>query len=211
MPGDIWRQFAGIRLLSVYQMTHPGKKLNFMGHEIAQFIEWREYEQLEWFLLEYENHANYQKFIRDINHLYSENPALWSNDTDWDGFRWIDADNRDQNIYTYLRFGQGNEPGAEKETLVIALNTGVQAFDEFTIGVPEKGYYKEIINSDDVKYGGSGRVNTRQIRAKKVPMHGMPYSITIRMPVVGGCILRRRDPEKRKPTGKKTKSKSKKK
>ncbi|MBO7700665.1 MAG: 1,4-alpha-glucan branching protein GlgB, partial [Eubacteriaceae bacterium] len=79
MPGDIWRQFAGIRLLSMYQMTHPGKKLNFMGHEIAQFIEWREYEGLEWFLLQYENHEKYQKYIKTINQVYKEHPALWSN------------------------------------------------------------------------------------------------------------------------------------
>ena len=187
MPGDYWRQFAGIRLLAMYQMTHPGKKLRFMGHEIAQFIEWREYEQLEWFLLDYENHAKYQKFTEDLNKIYLEHPALWSDDNSWDGFKWIDADNRDQNIYTYYR--KCNTPG-EEELLVVALNTDVQVFDEFTIGVPEKGYYKEIINSDAEKYAGGGRVNTRQIRAKKKPAHGMPYSITVKMPVLGGAIFR---------------------
>ena len=199
MPGDIWRQFAGIRMLALYQMTHPGKKLNFMGHEIAQFIEWREYEQLEWFLLGYENHEKYQQFVKDLNHVYLEHPALWHEDISWDGFKWIDADNRDQNIYTYVRMAHGKNvnPGAkdpDKEILVIALNTAVQAFDEFTIGVPEKGYYKEIINSDAAKYAGSNRVNTRQVRAKKKPAHGMPYSITIKMPVVGGAIfVKKRD------------------
>ena len=182
MPGDTWRKFAGVRLLALYQMTHPGKKLNFMGNEIAQFIEWREYEQLEWFLLGYDNHAKYQKYIEDLNHLYLQHPALWSLDNTWDGFRWIDADNREQTVYTYMRM-------AKDELLVVALNTGVQAFDEFTIGVPEKGYYKEIFNSDATKYAGSGRVNTRQVRAKKKPAHGMPYSITFKMPVVGGCIF----------------------
>ena len=189
MPGDIWRQFAGIRLLSMYQMTHPGKKLNFMGHEIAQFIEWREYEGLEWFLLEYENHEKYQKFVKDLNHIYTEHPALWKDDSSWEGFRWIDADNRGQNILTYLR---KSGDGDDAELLICALNMGVEAFDEFEIGVPEPGYYKEIINSDNVKYAGSGRVNTRQIRAKKKPMHGMPYSIKIKMPVVGGAIFKKK-------------------
>ncbi|MBE6042505.1 MAG: 1,4-alpha-glucan branching protein GlgB, partial [Clostridiales bacterium] len=199
MPGDIWRQFAGIRLLAVYQMTHPGKKLNFMGHEIAQFIEWREYEELEWFLLEYENHAKYQRFIKELNALYKEHPALWADDTSWDGFRWIDADNREQNIYTFIRMSHKDkmeldEGGAEPqdETLVVALNSGVQAFDEYRIGVPEKGFYKEIFNSDAEKYAGSGRVNPRQIRAKKIPMHGMPYSIGVKLPVIGGCIFRKK-------------------
>ena len=192
MPGDIWRQFAGIRLLSMFQMTHPGKKLNFMGHEIAQFIEWREYEGLEWFLLGYENHEKYQKFIKDINHLYAEHPALWSIDNSWEGFTWIDADNREQGVLTYMRRGRA-EAGHDGELLICALNTGVQAFDEFEIGVPEPGYYKEIINSDNTKYAGSGRVNTRQIRARKKPMHGMPYSITVKMPVVGGAIFRKKE------------------
>ena len=195
MPGDIWRQFAGIRLLSTYQMTFPGKKLNFMGHEIAQFIEWREYEGLEWFLLGYENHEKYQKFIRDLNHIYQEHPALWSEDNSWEGFNWIDPDDRQQNVLLYLRRGKAAE-GREGELLICALNMGVQAFDEFEIGVPEPGFYKEIINSDDVKYAGSGRVNPRQVRARKKPMHGMPYSIRIKMPVVGGAIFRKKDNKK---------------
>ena len=191
MPGDIWRQFAGVRLLAIYQMTHPGKKLNFMGHEIAQFIEWREYEGLEWFLLQYENHEKYQKFIKDLNHIYTEHPALWADDITWDGFKWIDPDDRQQNILTYLRRGKDPE-GGERELLICAMNMGVQAFDEFEIGVPEPGFYKEIINSDNVKYAGSGRVNTRQVRARKKPMHGMPYSIRIKMPVVGGAIFKKK-------------------
>ena len=195
MPGDIWRQFAGVRLLAMYQMTHPGKKLNFMGHEIAQFIEWREYEPLEWFLLGYENHEKFQVFIKDLNHIYTEHPALWSIDNSWDGFTWIDPDDRQQNVLTYLRRGRAPSKNEEGELLICAVNMGVKAFDEFDIGVPEPGYYKEIINSDDVKYAGSGRVNTRQIRARKKPAHGMPYSIKVKMPVVGGAIFRKR-PEK---------------
>ena len=191
MPGDIWRQFAGIRLLAMYQMTHPGKKLNFMGYEIAQFIEWREYEGLEWFLLGYENHEKYQRFIKDLNHIYTDHPALWSDDNSWEGFKWIDPDDRRQKVLTYYRRARSTSKDDPGELLICALNMGVEAFDEFEIGVPEPGYYKEIISSDNVKYAGSGRVNTRQVRARKRPRHGMPYSITIKMPVVGAAIFRK--------------------
>lgn len=193
MPGDTWRQFAGVRLLAIYQMTHPGKKLNFMGHEIAQFIEWREYEGLEWFLLGYENHEKYQKYIRDLNHIYKEHPALWSQDCGWDGFQWIDPNDNKQNVLLYYRRGIATAEAEKGELLICAINMGVQAFEEFEIGVPEPGYYKEIINSDDVRYAGSGKVNTRQVRARKKPMHGMPYSIRVRMPVVGGAIFKKKD------------------
>ena len=209
MPGDTWRKFAGIRLLNLYQMTHPGKKLNFMGHELAEFIEFREYEELEWFMLQYENHAKYKDYIKDMNHVYRENPALWDSDTDFSGFQWIDADNNEQMIYTYIRRSLEKNTAGQKlppksaseeekieankgELLVIAANAGVQAYGEYTIGVPEPGFYKEIINTDDVRYAGGGCVNPRQIRAKKKPSHGMPYSITIKMPPIGGCIFRKK-------------------
>ena len=191
MPGDIWRQFAGTRLLAMYQMTHPGKKLNFMGHEIAQFIEWREYEGLEWFLLGYENHEKHQRFIKDLNHIYTEHPALWSDDNSWEGFRWIDPDDRRQKVLTFYRRATGKSKDDPGELLICAFTMAVEAFDEFEIGVPEPGYYKEIINSDNVKYAGSGRVNTRQVRARKKPRHGMPYSIKIKMPVVGAAIFQK--------------------
>ena len=191
MPGDIWRQFAGTRLLAMYQMTFPGKKLNFMGHEIAQFIEWREYEGLEWFLLGYENHEKHQKFIKDLNHIYTSHPALWSDDNSWEGFKWIDPDDRRQKVLTYYRRARSTSKDDPGELLICALNMAVEAFDEFEIGVPEPGYYKEIINSDNVKYAGSGRVNTRQVRARKKPRHGMPYSIKIKMPVVGAAIFQK--------------------
>lgn len=190
-PGDTWRQFAGIRALSMYQMTHPGKKLNFMGHEIAQFIEWREYEELEWFLLGYDNHAKYQKFIAKLNDVYKQHPALWTRDNDYDGFMWLDADNKDQNIYSYMRFGDTEEGRCEK--LVIALNMGVQAFEKYRIGVQDLGNYIEIFNSDDIEFGGSGKINKKVIKAEPIPMHGQPYSIEINMPIIGGTILRRKD------------------
>ena len=217
MPGDIWRQFAGDRLLAMYQMTHPGKKLNFMGHELAEFIEWRDYEGLEWFMLDHENHRKFHDFIRDLNHLYLAHPALWDGDHDWHGFRWIDQRNSKQQIFTFVRKsltgGQSvsSEEAAENagETLIVVLNASAEVYDDFRIGVPEPGMYVELINSDDEKYAGSGRTNrnvTRNINnaeestgmmyrglvdAIPEPAHGMPYSIRITVPPLGGCILRK--------------------
>lgn len=187
MPGDLWRQFAGIRLLTMYQMTHPGKKLNFMGHELAEFIEWRDYEGLEWFMLDHENHRKYKDFVRDINHLYLDHPALWDNDSDWRGFRWIDAENNKQQIFTFVR-----KSLSTGEILIVVLNASAKTYDDYRIGVPEAGMYEELINSDDERYAGSGRINRGFIDAVPEPAHGMPYSIRITMPPLGGCILVRR-------------------
>jgi 1,4-alpha-glucan branching enzyme len=187
MPGDIWRQFAGLRLLTLLQMTHPGKKLNFMGHENAPFIEWREYEELEWFMLGYENHAKYRDYIKDINAVYREHEALWSCENSWDGFKWIDADNNEQGILSYLRYD-----GAEQEEeLLVVANVGLQSFDKFRIGVPEEGEYEEIFSTDDAKYGGNGRCNLEIVASEPEPMHGMPYSIEVKVPVLGGMLLKR--------------------
>ena len=200
MPGDIWRQFAGDRFLAMYQMTHPGKKLNFMGYELAEFIEWRDYEGLEWFMLDHENHRKYKEFIHDINHLYLDHPALWDNDSDWRGFRWIDAANNKQQIFTFVRkslTGSGFDdsdgrssavPGGG-ETLIVVLNASVKTYDDYRIGVPGPGMYVELINSDDERYAGSGRINRGFIDAAPEPAHGMAYSIRITMPPLGGCIL----------------------
>ena len=101
MPGDYWRQFANLRLLYLYQMTHSGAKLNFMGNEMAQFIEWRFAEQLEWFLLDYEKHAQYQHFVSQLNQLYLREPALWRQNYSWDGFKWLEADNAEQSVLLF--------------------------------------------------------------------------------------------------------------
>ena len=207
MPGmNVEAKFAGARLLAMYQMTHPGKKLNFMGNEFSQFIEWREYEELEWFLLEYDNHRKFKDYIADLNRIYLKEPALWSEDFDFRGFRWIDADNRDQQIYSYMRFAHKTEEGrADSDSgaddscdiLLTVVNAGTYSYDKYRIGVPCAGSYKELINSDNDKYAGSGIINKRAIRAKAVPMHGMPYSIEIKLPADSGCIF------KLKPIGKK--------
>ncbi|MCF0143631.1 MAG: 1,4-alpha-glucan branching protein GlgB [Firmicutes bacterium] len=182
MPGDYWRKFAGLRALAMYQMTLPGKKLNFMGHENAPFIEWREYEELEWFLLQWDNHRMHRDYIKDLNHIYQENSQLWACDHSWDGFQWIDADNTLQNILSYIRMD-------EDKFMIVVLNMNVQEIDHFRIGVPEAGNYVEVINSDNACYGGNNRINEAEIKAEKKPFHGQPYSIEIKVPVLGGTIF----------------------
>lgn len=184
MPGDYWRKFAGLRLLLAYQMTHPGGKLSFMGTEIAQFIEWREYESIEWFLTAYEAHGKQQLYTRELNEFYKKHPALYSLDSVPEGFSWIDADNNEQSILVYER------KGANGELLVIALNFTPATYENYRIGV-EKGSYREFFNSDDIRYGGSGKVNTGKISSESKAWHNKPCSINITIPPLGAVILKR--------------------
>ena len=185
MPGDYWRQFAGLRVLALYQITHPGMKLNFMGNEIAEFIEWREYEELEWFMLDYDSHKKHQLFIKELNKVYKKEKALWEADRDPEGFEWVDADNKDQCVFSYLR---KNKTG--RTILLTVLNMEVNPHEKFRVGVPKEGYYEEIINSDNEKFGGSNVLNEKPIKAEKKPFHGQPYSIELKVPPLGGTILK---------------------
>ncbi len=187
MPGDYWRQFAGLRMLAMYQMTHSGGKLNFMGNEIGQFIEWRYYEGLEWFLLDYPHHAQHQQFIKELNHLYLEQPSLWQQDFDWQGYQWLDADNAAQSILLYTR--KGRKPN---DVTVIAINFNTDSYFDYRIGVPKAGRYKELLNSDESRFGGSGlHANAEPVLAEKVPCHGQEYSIRVTVPPLGGVIFKK--------------------
>lgn len=187
MPGDYWRQFAGLRTLLMYQITHPGSKLNFMGNEFGQFIEWRDYESLEWFLArDYEAHGKHQRFVKEINQLYKDYKAFWLKDYSWDGFTWIDADNSNQSIISYIRHGKN-----PIDDLIVVINFTPAAYEKYRIGVPKKGYYKEIFNSDAEKFGGSGFENTELVNSGKIGMHGMDNSIEIKIPPLGGIVLKR--------------------
>lgn len=214
MPGDYWRQFAGMRALAFYQMMHPGGKLNFMGNEIAQFIEWRYYEGIQYFLSEqYDTHRHQQRFIRYLNRFYNEHPTLWQRAFDSDGFEWIDADNADQSIISFIR--RGDDP---KEDLVILINFDVNAREDFRMGVPEWGVYEEVFNTDNERFGGSGVINTGKIKCQDEPWNGREQSIVVRVPPLAGMVLKRtgtlRRPAKKtateakKPAPKKTAKKS---
>lgn len=188
MPGDYWRQFAGLRLLYMYQMTHPGAKLNFMGNEIAEFIEWRYYESLEWFLPEnYETHRMHREFVREMNRFYKEQKALWEINYSWDGFEWRDADNNEQSIISYVRKGK-NENG----DLLCILNFTPTTYENYCVGVSKDGNYEEIFNSDDELYGGSGKLNKGVIKSEKGSYHGQEHYIKLTIPPLAGIVIRRK-------------------
>lgn len=186
MPGDYWRQFAGLRLLALYQMTHPGKKLTFMSTEYGPFIEWREYESLEWFLLDYPAHKKHQNFVRALNTLYKDSPALWQDDHSWDGFHWLDADRRDESILVYRRTGK-----EKTKAITVLLNFQPDVHPGYRIGVPYPGDYREIFSSDMEDFGGSGKHNPGILHAEPIPWHGEKYSIVVDVPPLGGTLLQK--------------------
>ena len=195
MPGDYWRQFAGMRSLAFYQMTHPGAKLNFMGNEIAQFIEWRYYESIEWFMAEdYDAHRKQREFVRALNHLYLQEPALWQRAYGWDGFDWIDADDSAQSLISFVRHGENPD-----DDLVVLINFDVATHNDFRIGVPREGTYQEIFNSDAPEFGGSGYLNEGVLVSEDTPWNGREESLVLHVPPLGGTVLKRTGPAPRKP------------
>ena len=197
MPGDWWRQFAGLRTLAFYQMVHPGAKLNFMGNEIAQFIEWRYYESIQWFLTEeYETHAHHQAFIKALNHLYTEQPALYERSYTDDGFTWIDADNSKQSIVSFVRQGENVD-----DDLVILINFDPASYETFRIGVPREGDWEVIFDSDRPEFGGSGYAGAEPYTcsSEPYPWNGQMDSIEIRVPGLAGVVLKRVGPSSYKP------------
>ncbi|MDR3594268.1 1,4-alpha-glucan branching protein GlgB [Clostridium sp.] len=186
MWGDEWNKFAGLRAFIGYMMGHPGKKLLFMGCEFAQEIEWREYSQLEWALLdELEMHKKTQLFFKDLNNLYLNNKAFWELDHDYKGFNWIEADNNEQSILIFARRSRKDE-----DTLIFIINFTSTVYYDYRIGVPFLGSYKEAFNTDNSKYGGSGQIMDETLIAEKVPFQNQPYSLRIKVPPMATLILK---------------------
>jgi len=185
MPGDYWQKFAGLRVLYLYQLCHPGKKLLFMGDEIGQFIEWRYDSPLEWFLLDFEMHHKLREYVKALNHFYRREKSLWQIDDDWQGFEWIDVHNREQSILVFLR-----KSADAKDFLLIVLNFQSVGYSGYRVGVPAEGAYKEVFNSDSWDFGGSARRNTGPALTEAIPWHGRRYSICIEIPPLGGVIFK---------------------
>ena len=182
--GDYWQKFASTRAFLTYMMTHPGKKLHFMGNEIGQFREWDYKGQIEWFLLDYESHAKFKEFSKDLNFVYLENKSMWEVENSWSGFSWIDADNRDWSMLSYVRYDKkGNAD------VVIVNLTPVGRYG-YVCGVPYDGRYEELINSDNLKYGGTGMINSEPVVACTEGCHNMPYSIRLDIGPYGSVILK---------------------
>ena len=175
MPGDYEAKFANLRTFYGYMMAHPGKKLLFMGQEFGQFIEWDEKKQLDWMLLGYDKHHELQTYVKDLNHFYRETASLWQVDYSWEGFQWIVPDDNKQSVIAFLR------RDAKGKMLLVVCNFNPVLRESYSMGVPNPGTYKELINSDDVKYGGAG-VKNGSVKSVKGPMHGFDQHIEVTLP-----------------------------
>jgi len=189
MPGDHWRKLANLRLLYGYMWAQPGKKLLFMGGELAQYREWNHDASLDWDLLQDESHAGISHWLEDLNRLYREDPAMHELDVSPDGFEWIDANDAENSVLSFLRKGKDGEP------VVAVFHFTPNPRDNYRIGVPEGGHWREILNSDAERYGGSNRGNMGGVDAVPVPLHGRTHSLTLTLPPLGVVFLKREPSE----------------
>lgn len=201
MPGDNWRRFAGLRTLAFYQMTHPGAKLTFMGDEIGQQIEWRYYESIEWFLAKDfdATHGAQQRFIEALNHFYTKQRGLWQNAYTEQGFEWIDANNSEQSIVSFVR--HGDKPA---DDLLILINFDPASYETYRVGTPREGDWELVFNTDEPTFGGSGFPVVDMASSKPEPWNMRDNSIEIAVPGLAGLVYRRRRASSYKPPKAKT-------
>lgn len=183
MPGDEWQRFANFRVLYGYFMTHPGKKLLFMGSEFAQFDEWKDLEQLDWNLFDFKTHRAFYTYSIRLNKLYKEMSCLWRLDPEQEGFEWIDPNNSEQSIISFIRKGK-----RKGDYCIVICNFTPHVYHNFKIGVPSEGNYLEMFNSDEKEFGGSGQLNTEPIVASANPYHNQLFSMAVTVPPLGFSI-----------------------
>ena len=160
MPGDYWQKFAQLRLLLGYMIGHPGKKLLFMGFELGQFSEWKDKEQLDWQLLDFDMHLKIFAYIKELFKIYKRSKPLYELDHHHDGFEWIDVNNSGQSIFSFIRRGS-----SENDLLIFVCNFTPVVYQNYLIGVPYEGSYREILNSDEESFGGSGVINKKALQS----------------------------------------------
>ena len=187
MWGDDWKKYAGLRLYASFMMGHPGKKLMFMGCEFGQFVEWREWEELQWNVIEeFDIHRKTKEYFKALNHFYLENNSLWSLDYEEEGFRWIDADNSEESVLSFIRIGKN-----KKEKLIFICNFTPEVYYDFKVGVPELGEYVEVFNSDSLEFGGAGNIMGDSIlKATEESFKDFDYSISVKVPPLGTLVLK---------------------
>jgi 1,4-alpha-glucan branching enzyme len=190
MPGDDWQRLANLRLLIGYQFLHPGKKLFFMGGEFGQWSEWSHDRNLDWHLSQWDRHSGIQLFVTDMNHHYATIPALHERDFDPSGFEWIDCNDWENSILTFIR--KGND---QKDVVLAACNFTPVPRDAYRVGVPFAGNWKEICNSDAVEYGGSGIGNDGGVATEEQTWHGRKHSVLITLPPLGMVAFRYEESE----------------
>ena len=193
MPGNYDDKFNNLRTFFAYQMAHPGKKLNFMGNEFAQFIEWNYTQGLDWLLLGYEKHQKMQHFVRTLNHFYLENRCLWENDSDWDGFRWLSCDDRDNSVIAFRRISR------KGQELIAVCNFCPVLRESYRLPLPKAGWYQPVLNTDDAQFGGYD-FQPAPVHAEKdkQPQGEYAYSGVFRVPPMSVCFYKhiRNKPEK---------------
>jgi len=179
MPGDRWQQLANLRALYAYMWAHPGKQLLFMGSEFGQESEWSEARSLDWWLLDLPDHRGVWQLIRDLNHVYTQTPALWTQDTDGAGFEWIDANDAEGNVFSFLRWG------SDGSAVAVVANFSGGPHEGYRVGLPFAGEWRELVNTDAETYAGSGVGNLGSVHATNEPWHGQPASAVLRVPPLG--------------------------
>jgi 1,4-alpha-glucan branching enzyme len=179
MPGDDWQKFANLRLLLGYMYAQPGKKLLFMGGEFGQWREWVHDESLEWHLLDYPPHSGLKRWVEELNRFYRGQPALYELDFEQAGFEWIDCNDVEHSVVSLMRKGRSPD-----DLLVVVCNFTPTTHFNYRIGVPQPGFWRELLNSDAREYGGSGQGNLGGVEAAPIPLHGRPYSLTLTLPAL---------------------------
>jgi 1,4-alpha-glucan branching enzyme len=185
MPGDEWQKHANLRALYAYMYTHPGKKLLFMGTEFGQGNEWNSENTLDWYVLDFPLHQGLKRLVTDLNRLYRESPALYSQEFDSQGFEWIDCSDAMNSILSYLRWGNNGDH------MVVVLNLTPVLRQNYRVGVPDSGEYIEVLNSDSEYYGGSNQGNGLEpLTAEETPWNNRPHSLSLTLPPLSGIVLR---------------------
>lgn len=183
MPGDNWQKYAGVRALFAYQWAHPGKKLTFMGNELAQWGEWDHDNSIDWDCLNWQEHASVQRLVADLNKLYKQTPAIWSQDFTPDGFQWLTSDDADHNTLSFVRIG------TKGEECVVVVNFSGEAWSDYQVALPHGGRWTEVLSTDSTVYGGSG-ISNGTFEADAGEYHSRPASARITIPALAAVFLK---------------------
>jgi 1,4-alpha-glucan branching enzyme len=186
MPGDDWQKFANLRAYYAFMYGHPGKKLLFMGGEFGQWSEWNFAGTLDWYAAEFPPHQGISNLVRDLNKLYNTEPALYEVDFAYTGFDWIDCNDHEQSIISFMRHDK-----ARKEHIIFVCNFTPIPREAYRVGAPETGFYKELINTDATEYWGSGVGNGGGVQAENLAWHGLPASLNLTLPPLSTVVLKR--------------------
>ena len=204
MPGEYDDKFANLKAGYSFMLGHPGKKLLFMGQDFAQFREWSEARELDWYLLAEEKHVQMKNYVRELLHLYQDSPALYQTDDNWKGFEWINADDSDRSIFSFVRHSKDG-----KNNLLFVVNFTPVERPDYRVGVPQSGSYKLVLNSDEARFGGTGTKRAASYRSRKGDYDGKPYSIGYSLPAYGVAVFQyeKKEPAAKKPDARKTTAK----